>query len=72
MSKKRVQVGQVYQTVGSSVGRTWRVKATVDLFGIPHARVVSTEDEGDIKTLSCTVLVDPAHYRLVEAAPAAA
>lgn len=72
MSKKRVQIGQVYQTVGSSVGRTWRVKATLDLYGIPHARVVSTEDEGDTKTLSCLVLVDPAHYKLVEAAPAAA
>lgn len=72
MSKKRVQVGQVYQSVGSTVGRSWRVKATVDLFGIPHARVVSTEDEGDVKTLSCLVLTDPDHYRLVDAAPAAA
>ncbi len=72
MSKKRVEIGQVYQTVGSSVGRTWRVKATVDLFGIPHARIVSTEDLGDTKTLSCTVLTDPDHYKLVSAASAAA
>lgn len=72
MSKKRVQIGQVYQSVGSTVGRAWRVKATLDLYGIPHARVVSTEDEGDTKTLSCLVLIDPAHYRMIEAAPASA
>lgn len=72
MSKKRVQVGQVYQTVGTSVGRNWRVKATVDVYGIPHARIVNTDDEGETKTLSCQVLIDTAHYKLVEAAPAAA
>jgi len=72
MAKKRVQVGQVYQSVGSVSGRTWRVFATVDLYGIPHARISSTEDEGDTKTLSCLILSDPAHYRLVQAAPPAA
>lgn len=66
MARKQVQIGQVYQSVASAHGRTWRVKATVNLFGIPHARVVSTEDEGDIKTLSCLVLTDSDHYRLVE------
>lgn len=65
MSRNKIQVGQVYQTVGSSSGRTWRVKGTVSLLGIPHARVVSTEDEGDVKTLSCHVLADVGYYRLV-------
>lgn len=69
MSKKRVQIGQVYQVVGSSSGRAWRVKSTLELFGIPHARVVSTEDEGDMKTLSCLVLADTSHYRLIENPP---
>lgn len=66
MVKKQVQVGQVYQTVGSPSGRSWRVQGTVNLMGIPHARVVSTEDEGDVKTLSCFVLVDVGYYRLVQ------
>lgn len=70
MVKKQVQVGQVYQTVGSSSGRSWRVKGTVNLMGIPHARVVSTEDEGDVKTLSCFILVDAGYYRLVQSAAA--
>jgi hypothetical protein len=72
MAKKRVQVGQVYQSVGSASGRNWRVTATVDVFGIPHARVVCTEDEGDMKTLSCLILADPTHYRLIPGESAAA
>jgi len=70
--KHHVQVGQVYQSVGSASGRSWRVRDTVTLFGIPHARVVSTEEEGDVKTLSCLVLSDSDHFRLIEQAPAAA
>ncbi|MBP2297828.1 hypothetical protein [Azospirillum picis] len=70
MSKKRVQIGQVFQSVGSVGGRGWRVTATVDLLGIPHARVVCTDDDGVFKTLSCSVLADPSHYRLIAAAPA--
>lgn len=72
MAKKRVQVGQVYQSVGTVSGRNWRVIATVDVYGIPHARVVSTEDEGDMKTLSCLILTDPSHYRLILSETAAA
>lgn len=65
MSKRQIQIGQVYQTVGSSSGRAWRVKATLNLMGIPHARMVSTEDEGDMKTLSCLILADSDYYRLL-------
>ena len=65
MSKRQILVGQIYQSVGSATSRAWRVKATVSLLGIPHARVVSTEDEGDIKTLSCLVLADSDYYRLL-------
>lgn len=72
MAKKRVQVGQVYQSVGTVSARTWRVTATVDVYGIPHARVVSNEDEGDMKTLSCLILTDLTHYRLVHSETAAA
>lgn len=72
MSKRAIQVGQIYQTVGSATGRSWRVKSTTNLLGIPHARVVSTEDEGDIKTLSCSVLADSDFYRLVTQAAAEA
>lgn len=72
MSKKRVQVGQVYQAVGTTSGRSWRVKATLELFGIPHARLTSTEDEGDMKTLSCLVLTDSSQYKLIENPPAGA
>lgn len=70
MSKKQIQIGQVYQTVGSASGRAWRVKATVSLLGIPHARVVSTEDEGDMKTLSCFILADGDYYKLLPQAAA--
>jgi len=70
--KHQVQVGQVYQAIGAASGRSWRVKDTLTLFGIPHARVVSTEDEGDSKTLSCLILSDTGYYRMIEAAPAAA
>ncbi len=69
MSRKQVKVGQVFQSVGSTNGRLWRVKATRALLGIPHAQVVSTEDEGDAKTLSCLVLTDPSHYRLIDSPP---
>ncbi|MGQ9367320.1 hypothetical protein [Azospirillum sp. ST 5-10] len=70
MGRKQIQVGQVYQVAGATNGRTWRVTATVALFGIPHARIVNTEDEGETKTLSCLVLADSAFYRLVETRPA--
>ncbi len=69
MSKKHVQIGQVFQPVGGGKGRAWRVMGTVNLLGIPHARIVSTEDEGVSKTLSCSVLIDTDHYRLIAAAP---
>lgn len=69
MRKKQVLVGQVFQSVGVTNGRCWRVKATVTLFGIPHAQVVSTEDEGDAKTLSCLVLADSSFYRLIDTPP---
>jgi hypothetical protein len=72
MAKKRVQVGQVYQSVGTASGRNWRVVSTVDVYGIPHARVVSAEDEGDMKTLSCLILTDTTHYRLLPGESAAA
>lgn len=65
MSKREIQIGQVYQTVGSAGGRAWRVASKINLMGIPHARVVSTEDEGRIKTLSCLVLADADFYKLV-------
>lgn len=65
MSRKQVQVGQVFQSVGVTNSRCWRVKATVVLFGIPHAQVVCTDDEGAHKTLSCFVLTDGNFYRLV-------
>jgi hypothetical protein len=71
MAKKRVQIGQVFQAVGSVRASNWRVVATLDLHGIPHARVVSVEDDGEMKTLSCLILVDPARYRLIQAAPVA-
>ena len=70
--KHQVQVGQVYQAIGAANGRAWRVKDTLTLFGIPHARVVSAEDEGDMKTLSCLILADTDYYRMIVAAPAAA
>ncbi|SMH58772.1 hypothetical protein [Azospirillum agricola] len=69
MSKKHVQIGQVFQPVGAGKGRAWRVMGTVNLLGIPHARIVSTEDEGVSKTLSCSVLVDTDHYRLIATTP---
>ncbi len=69
MSKKQVLVGQVFQSVGPTNGRCWRVKATVTVLGIPHAQVVSTEDEGDGKTLSCHVLTDTSFYRLIASPP---
>ncbi|MFD1627744.1 hypothetical protein [Azospirillum griseum] len=69
MAKKHVQVGQVFQPVGAAKGRAWRVTETVTLLGIPHARVVSTEDDGVSKTLSCSVLIDSDHYKLIASAP---
>ncbi|WP_029006716.1 hypothetical protein [Azospirillum halopraeferens] len=66
MSRKQVSVGQVYKVAGAASGRTWRVMSTVSLFGIPHARIVNTEDQGETKTLSCLVLADSNFYRLVD------
>ncbi|HYG85854.1 MAG TPA: hypothetical protein VD978_06320 [Azospirillum sp.] len=70
--KHQVRVGQVYQAVAAASGRSWRVKDVLTLFGIPHVRVVSSDNEGDIKTLSCLVLADTSYYRMIEEAPAAA
>jgi hypothetical protein len=67
MDRKQVQVGQVFQTVGSPSGRAWRVKAILNLAGIPHAQLVNTEEEGENKTLSCLVLADPSRYCRLEA-----
>ena len=64
MSKKEIQVGQIYRSVGAANGRAWRVTATVRLLGIPHARIVNTEDQGHTKTLSCFILADSDYYRL--------
>ncbi len=33
MAKKQVLVGQVFQTIGATNGRSWRVRETVTLFG---------------------------------------
>lgn len=69
MSKKSVQIGQVFQSVGPGNHRSWRVREILILLGLPHARIVSTEDEGDMKTLSCLILNDPDHYRLIDSPP---
>lgn len=66
MSKKTVSVGQVYQTVNVSYSRSWRVIATMPMFGIQHACLVSSEDEREKKTLSWHILTDPRSFRLVE------
>lgn len=70
MSKRDIQIGQVYQTVGSAGSRAWRVTSKVNLLGIPHARVVSTEDEGRMKTLSCLILADGDFYKLLPSSAA--
>lgn len=69
MRRKSVQIGQVFQSVAPGSHRSWRVRETLVLLGLPHARMVSTEDEGDMKTLSCLILTDPDHYRMVADAP---
>lgn len=70
--KHHVHPGQVYQAVGAASARSWRVKDMLELLGIPHARIVSTEDEGAMKTLSCLILSDTGYYRMIEQAAVAA
>lgn len=60
--KKQLEIGQWYQSVGKP-SLTWEVAKIVDQAGIPHARLVSL-DGRDQRLVACSVIVDPARYRL--------
>jgi hypothetical protein len=61
--KKSVEIGQLYQAVGKASG-SWRVAKLVDQSGILHARLVSTDNNRDQRLMACSVVLDPARYRL--------
>lgn len=61
--KKSVEIGQLYQAVGKAP-ISWEVAKLVDQAGIPHARLVSTDNNRDQRLMACSVVLDPARYRL--------
>lgn len=65
MSSVKVQKGQQYCCAGGD-STVWQVlTVSADPSGIPHARLFSVERPYEFKTLTCSLLEDPQHYRLL-------
>ena len=65
MLAPNVRTGQLYcATAGDS--SVWQVLAvSPDPSGIPHARLCNVERPYEFKTLTCSLLDDHRHYRLL-------
>lgn len=68
MSSQKVQKGQQYCSTGGD-SAVWQVLAVnPDPSGIPHARLFNVARPYEFKTLTCSLLDDPQHYRLLSEA----
>jgi len=68
MSSQNVQKGQQYCSAGGD-STVWQIlSVTPDPSGIPHARLFNVKRPYEFKTLACSLLDDPAHYRLLSEA----
>lgn len=65
MSTSKVRKGQQYCCAGGD-SAVWQVfVVSPDPSGIPHARLFNVERPYELKTLTCSLLGDPLHYRLL-------
>lgn len=64
--KRQIAIGQQYQAVGRAT-MVWEVAKIVEQGGIPHARLVSMDNFRDTRLVACSILLDPARYRLLHA-----
>ncbi len=65
MSSTTVKEGQQY-CCAEGDSTVWGVLAVApDPSGIPHARLCNVERPYEFKTLTCSLLADPRHYRLL-------
>lgn len=65
MSSSNVRKGQQYCCVAGD-STVWQVFAvSPDPSGIPHARLFNVGRPYELKTLTCSLLDDPLHYRLL-------
>ena len=65
MSSTNVRTGQQYCCADGD-STVWQVLAvSPDPSGIPHARLSNVERPYEYKTLTCSLLDDPRHYRLL-------
>lgn len=67
---KQVEIGQQFQSAGK-VTITWEVVKIVNQGGIAHARLLSTDGNGDVRLMACSVLLDHGRYRMVREAAGA-
>ena len=65
MSSTTVKKGQRY-CCADGASTVWDVLAvSPDPSGIPHARLCNVERPYEFKTLTCSLLADPRHFRLL-------
>jgi hypothetical protein len=65
MSSSNVRKGQQY-CYADGDSSVWQVLAvSPDPSGIPHARLCNVEQPYEFKTLTCSLVADPRHYRLL-------
>lgn len=65
MTSSNVRTGQQY-CCAEGDSTVWQVLAVnPDPSGIPHARLCNVVQPYEFKTLTCSVLDDPRHYRLL-------
>ena len=65
MSSTTVKKGQQYCCAAGD-STVWCVLAvSPDPSGIPHARLCNVEQPYEFRTLTCLLLADPRHYRLL-------
>lgn len=65
MSRRDVQVGQLYRSTDAS-WLVWQVVAvTRDSMNVPHAKIAAPSIHEE-RTVACSVLADPRRFRLVD------
>jgi hypothetical protein len=65
MARREVEPGQKYRVTGGST--VWVVvDLTQDAEGMPHARLVRSDDQTAVKMISTSALKDNKLYRLID------
>lgn len=70
MAKQVVQPGQRYRA-RKAWAYVWVVESvSADSSTVPHARLHALDDPTERRTFSCSVLLDPDRFELIQDAPA--